>query len=116
MAAREMTIVAGLHLASGVFLDIFTPENPVPPQRVQSFPNIATQAWIAPWSARIVDPHGIVYLDFAVEGFRIVQRNLAKRHTQLREKRPTDVNFRRIRKPAFERIFGRARNFLPEIG
>ena len=70
VAGAQVAVVLGPYVAAVVFLDIAPLENPFPTQGGQSLFDVTAECRVAPRSACVVDPHGLVHFDGAVERLR----------------------------------------------
>ncbi len=78
MLVREVTIVLRLHVASVVFRDIATGEDPVATQRRKAFSDEAGKSRIAPGTARVIDSNRLVDFDASVRVLCLGKVDFAK--------------------------------------
>ena len=109
--AGKITVIHRLHFASVVFRHIATLQNPITPQRRQTFVGIAVEVRIAPRPGAIINAHGLVGFHFAVKTFRRREFNFAHRHLHVGVKLARQIDtpgvgqlFAAVR---LERIFSR---------
>ena len=88
----EVAVVAGLDGAAGVFFDVVAGEDPVLAQGGQAFFDGALVGGIAPRAGGVIDAHGVIDLDAAIEALRGAQSNLAHGDADILVDLPLDID------------------------
>ena len=88
----EVAVVAGLDGTAGVFFDVAAGENPLLAQGGQAFLDSALVAGIAPGARGVIDAHGFIDLDTAIEALRGAQGDLAHGDADVFMNLPLDID------------------------
>ena len=114
MHLREVTVVGRLHPPAVVFLHIFAGANPRFPNARQTLGHIAGESRIAPGSAAIIDPHGVVGGHAAVHALGGSHLDFAQGHANFGVEAAGQINPVGVRQGVaafrFERFRGRDHN------
>src|SRR5438477_8934679 len=103
MRNGKISIINRLNFSSVDFFDITAFQNPISSQGRQALNWVKRHAWIAPRTARVINPHRFVDLDLAGHRFGRRETDLAEWHAKIGMNFAGDVNLFRIR----QRIGGR---------
>ena len=82
MAGAQVTVVFGPYIAAEVFRDVAPLENPCPAEGGQPLFDVTAECRVAPRSACVVNPHGLVYFDGAIERLGRCKLDLAHGHAE----------------------------------
>jgi hypothetical protein len=83
MASAQVAVVFRPYVAALVFRDVASLENPCPTEGRQPPFHIAIESWVAPRSARVIDPDRLIDLDGSVERFCGCEVDLAHGHADV---------------------------------
>src|SRR5882757_123423 len=80
MRLGQISVIDRLDDSSGDFFHIATLQDPIAAQGRKPLYWVKRQAWIAPWTASVVNAHRLVYLHRAGHCFGWRKRDFAKRN------------------------------------
>src|SRR6188472_2285372 len=83
MRLGQISVIDRLDDSSGDFFHIATLQDPIAAQGRKPLYWVKRHAWIAPWTASVVNAHRLVHFDLAVHRLRRRKRDFPERHANI---------------------------------
>jgi hypothetical protein len=98
VAFGEIPVILRANIASGIFFNVATRENPIPPESSKAFADVAENVGIAPGPAGVVDADRLVYFVRPVEKFGAAQFDFAEGDANVRMQNAVHEDLARVGK------------------